>query len=95
MEGRKPAPIEPPIYADLEPGPLGAIVCTYAVAGIGKVTIEAHDGKPTLQINSEIAPPVFFVGQDQLYVPGPDVRIGSATPRSSRSDSSPGTPSSM
>jgi CubicO group peptidase (beta-lactamase class C family) len=76
MEGRDPAPIDRPNYADLDVGAVDAITGTYNVTGIGTVTISAGDGRAWLRVGSGIEYPLYFVGQGELYVPDLDVRIG-------------------
>ncbi len=76
MEGRSPAPIHPPAYADLDPEDIDALVGTYAVEALGTVTLEARNGQASVQVASGVAYPAYPVGHGLLYVPGLDVWMG-------------------
>jgi len=76
MEGRRPAALDPPAYAEVGPDDLGAIAGRYAVDGLGAVTIVQRERRAYVRAGSGIEYPAFFVGDGQLYVPGRDVWIG-------------------
>jgi CubicO group peptidase (beta-lactamase class C family) len=81
MEGRPPAALDAPAHADIGPDDLGAIAGSYAVDGLGAVTIAQRERRAYVRTASGIEYPAFFVGDGHLYVPGRDVWIGyPATP---------------
>lgn len=76
MEGRPPAALDPPAYAEVGPDDLGAIAGRWTVDGLGAVTIAQRERRPYVRTGAGIEYPAFFVGDGQLYVPGRDVWIG-------------------
>ena len=76
IEGRRPAPIAPPGYAELPAGNLALLAGRYVVERVGLVTLDAREGRLFVRIGRGIEYPAFPVQDDQLYVPGLDVWIG-------------------
>ena len=76
MEGRRPAPIAPPTYAQLDTASASAAAGRYQVDRVGLVTLEARAGRLYVRIARGIEYPAVPVDDGQLYVPGLDVWIG-------------------
>lgn len=76
MAGRTPAAFEVTDHADIGAEDVDAIIGSYAVEGVGVVTIEGRDGRAFIRVGEGIEYPAFFVGDGQLYLPGLDVWVG-------------------
>ena len=76
MEGRSPAPIASPTYAQLDTTSASAAAGRYRVDRVGLVTLEARAGRLYLRIARGIEYPAIPVADGPLYVPGLDVWIG-------------------
>ncbi len=76
MEGRKPASVARPPYAELHASDIAAVAGRYAASRVGSVTLSVREDRVFARIGRGIEYPAFPVGDGQLYVPGLDVWLG-------------------
>ncbi len=78
LAGRRPAPEPVPAaaLASFEPGARAALAGSYALPGLGRLTLRAHEQRLRVQLDDGVELDAHPVSRSVFYVPGADWWLG-------------------